>query len=113
MGLGGDLVGLCGDLVGTLGGLRRIKGSDAAGHKLWGQKLHQEICLFFRTQKVANMNFDTYLLNLSPTLEELSSSKTIDPELTARPPQARFPSTRGVVRAHSSALPHSPPKAVE
>lgn len=95
-----EVWGLGGDWVGT-------EGSGAAGRKPWGQKLHLEICLFSRTQKVASMNFDIYLLNLSPTLEELLSLKIIDPEVIAEPRQARLLGRCGVVWTPSPALPCS------
>lgn len=39
---------------------------------------------FFRTQKVANMSFATYLWNLKPILEELLSLKIIEPKRIKR-----------------------------
>lgn len=53
------------------------------------QKSQLEMCLFFRTQRVASMNFGTYLSNSSPS-PELSSSKIIDPEAVAGPRPARL-----------------------
>lgn len=59
------------------------------------------------------MNFDTYLLNLSPSLEELLSSKTIDPEGIAGLRQRGFRGGDVEPRTPAGWSPHSPPESAE